>query len=189
MALKIGFALTGSFCTFKQAYEVMEELVKAGHSVTPIMSFNAYDISTRFGTQQDNRNKALFITGNEIIHTIADAEPIGPKGYFDILAVAPCTSNTLAKLATGVNDTPVTMAVKSHIRNGKPVVIAISTNDALAAAGKNIGALMNYKHYYFCPFRQDDINKKPMSMVSDFARLKETIEQAAEGKQIQPIVE
>ncbi len=185
--LRIGFALTGSFCTFASAFKAMEELVKAGHSVTPIMSFNSYDISTRFGTARENREKCLYLTGNDIIHTIEDAEPIGPKGYFDILAVAPCTSNTLAKLATGVNDTPVTMAVKSHIRNRQPVVIAISTNDALAAAGKNIGTLMNYKHYYFCPFRQDDIVKKPMSMVADLTCLKETIELAAIGRQIQPM--
>ncbi len=186
--LKIGFALTGSYCTFKQAFDAMAELVSAGHSVTPIMSFNAYSLSTRFGTAEENRNKCMYITGNELIHTIEGAEPIGPKGYFDILAVAPCTSNTLAKLATGVNDTPVTMAVKSHIRNAKPVVIAISTNDALAAAGKNIGALLNCKHYYFCPFRQDDTEKKPMSMVADFSQLRETIEQAAKGRQIQPMV-
>lgn len=188
MSLRIGFALTGSFCTFSKAFKAMEELVAAGHSVTPIMSFNSYDISTRFGTAEENRNRCIYLTGKDIIHTIEDAEPIGPKGYFDVLVVAPCSSNTLAKLAWGVNDTPVTMAVKSHLRNDKPVVIALSTNDALSAAAGNIGTLLNRRHYYFCPYSQDDSVKKSRSMVADFAMLRETVEKAAEGIQIQPMV-
>ncbi len=186
--LRIGFALTGSFCTFAKAFKAMEELVTVGHSVTPIMSENAYSISTRFGSAEDNRARCLYITGNDIIHTIEGAEPIGPKGMFDILVVAPCTSNTMAKLATGVNDTAVTMAVKSHLRGARPVVIAPSTNDALAASAKNIGTLLNTKHYFFCPFGQDDTVKKPMSMVADLSRLTETVDCAMNGVQVQPTV-
>lgn len=186
--LKIGFALTGSFCTFKPAFDAAKELVAAGHELTPIMSFNAYNISTRFGSYEQNREILRSITGGEIIASIEGAEPIGPKAMFDILVVAPCSSNTLAKLATGVNDTPVTMAVKSHLRNARPVVIALSTNDALAAAAKNIGTLQNYRNYYFCPYRQDNHVAKPMSMVADMTLLPETIERAMAGEQIQPIV-
>lgn len=185
---KVGFALTGSFCTFKQAFEAMRALVDRGCDVTPIMSFNAYNISSRFGSCYENRDIAEFITGHSIIHTIEDAEPIGPKGMFDVIAVAPCTSNTLAKLATGVNDTPVTMAVKSHLRNSRPVVIALSTNDALASAAKNIGMLQNYRNYYFCPYRQDNVKLKPMSMVADFAMLCDSVDAALNGVQIQPVV-
>lgn len=186
--LKIGFALTGSFCTFKSAFGAAGKLVAMGHEVTPIMSFNAYNISTRFGSNEQNRNILRELTGREIIASIEDAEPIGPKSMFDILVVAPCSSNTLAKLATGVNDTPVTMAVKSHLRNSRPVVIALSTNDALAAAAKNIGTLQNYRNYYFCPYRQDNFEAKPMSMVADMTLLPETIERAMKGEQIQPVI-
>lgn len=186
--IKIGFAITGSFCTFKQAFEGMKALTDRGYSVTPIMSFNAFNISSRFGSCFENRDIVRFITGNEIIHTIEDAEPIGPKRMLDVLVVAPCTSNTLAKLATGVNDTPVTMAVKSHLRNSRPVVIALSTNDALAQSAKNIGTLQNYRNYYFCPYQQDNVKQKPMSMVADFSLLPETVEGAIESIQIQPIV-
>ncbi len=186
--LKIGFALTGSFCTFEKAFETMARLVSMGCDVTPIMSFNSYNISTRFGSAELNRQKLEAITGKKIIATIEDAEPIGPKKMFDILCVAPCTSNTLAKLATGVNDTPVTMAVKSHVRNQRPVVIAVSTNDALAAAGKNIGSLQNTKNYYFVPYTQDDHIAKPHSMVADFGQLEKTLALAMQGTQIQPMV-
>ena len=186
--LKIGFALTGSFCTFAESFKAMEKLASLGHELTPITSFNAYGISTRFGTKEENRNRLIDICGREIIHTIEDAEPIGPKKMFDIMIVAPCTSNTLAKLANGVNDTPVTMAVKSHLRNMRPVLIAISTNDALAAAAKNIGQLQNYRNYYFVPYRQDDTEKKPMSMVADFSMMQKAIEAAMRGEQLQPIV-
>lgn len=186
--LKIGYALTGSFCTFAESFKAMERLIELGHELTPIASFNAYDISTRFGTNEENRRRLIDICGREIIHTIEDAEPIGPKKMFDILTVAPCTSNTLAKLASGVNDTPVTMAVKSHLRNMRPVLIAISTNDALAAAAKNIGMLQNYRGYYFLPYRQDDIIKKPMSMVADFELMPQAVDAAMRGEQLQPIV-
>lgn len=186
--LKIGYALTGSFCTFAESFGAMEKLAALGHEITPITSFNAYNLSTRFGTKDENRKHLLDICGHEIIHTIEDAEPIGPKKMFDILIVAPCTSNTLAKLACGVNDTPVTMAVKSHLRNMRPVLIAISTNDALSAAAKNIGMLQNYRNYYFVPYRQDDTTKKPMSMVADFGMMQKAIEAAMQGEQTQPLV-
>ena len=186
--LKIGYALTGSFCTFAESFEAMKRLAALGHELTPITSFNAYNISTRFGTKEENRSRLLDICGRDIIYTIEDAEPIGPKKMFDILIVAPCTSNTLAKLASGINDTPVTMAVKSHLRNMRPVLIAISTNDALAAAAKNIGMLQNYRNYYFVPYRQDDIEKKPMSMVADFSLMTKAIDAAMNGRQLQPIV-
>ena len=186
--LKIGYALTGSFCTFAESFKTMERLVKLGHELTPITSFNAYNLSTRFGSKDENRKRLHDICGREIIHTIEDAEPIGPKKMFELMIVAPCTSNTLAKLANGINDTPVTMAVKSHLRNHRPVLIAISTNDALAAAARNIGMLQNYRNYYFVPYRQDDIEKKPMSMVADFSRMETAIEHAMTGEQVQPIV-
>lgn len=185
---KLGLALTGSFCTFEKAFQAAAELVEAGAEVYPIMSFNAAGISSRFGTAEENIRRLTGICGRGIIRTIEDAEPIGPKKMFDLLAVAPCTSNTLAKLAAGITDTPVTMAVKSHIRNGRPVVIAVSTNDALAASGKNIGQLQNYRNYYFVPYRQDNYAGKPNSAVADFGRLRETAEAALEGRQLQPVL-
>lgn len=184
--IRLGFALTGSFCTFEKAFKACEELVGAGAEVYPIMSFNAAGISSRFGRAEDNIKRFEDICGHEVIKTIEAAEPIGPKKMFDILAVAPCTSNTAAKLVCGITDTPVTMAVKSHIRNSRPVVIAISTNDALAASGKNIGQLQNYRNYYFVPYRQDNFEGKPYSAVADFDMLSSTIEAALEGRQLQP---
>ena len=166
----------------------MERLIARGYDITPIMSFNSYLLDTRFGTAEANRQKAEDISHKSIIHTIEGAEPIGPKRMFDILAVVPCTSNTLAKLAHGINDTPVTMAVKSHIRNQRPVVIAVSTNDALAAAAKNLGTLQALRNYYFVPYRQDDYLLKPYSMVADFSLLERTIELALSGVQVQPMV-
>lgn len=187
-SLRIGYALTGSFCTFDRTFAAARELANLGHSLTPICSFNSYSLSTRFGTAEENRRTLESICGRQIIHTIEEAEPIGPKKMLDIIVVAPCTSNTLAKLASGVNDTPVTMAVKSHLRNNRPVLIAISTNDALAAAAKNIGALQNYRNYFFLPYRQDDTIKKPASMVADFSLMRQAVEYAMRGEQLQPIV-
>lgn len=186
--IKIGYALCGSFCTFKKSFEQIKTLVESGAEVTPIMSFNAYNINSRFGTAEENRKIISELCGREIIHTIEGAEPIGPQKMFDILTVAPCTGNTLAKLAVGIIDTPVTMAVKSHIRNMRPVVIAIATNDALSGSAKNIGMLYNYKNYYFVPMSQDDPEKKPTSVVANFGRIKEAIINALDGKQIQPIL-
>lgn len=182
--MNIGYCLTGSFCTFSKSIEVLETLVKSGHNVTPIMSENAYSIDTRFGDAVDFQNKLIQITGNSIIHTIEQAEPVGPKKMFDVLAIVPCTGNTLAKLANGVTDTSVTMAAKSHLRNSRPVVIGVSTNDALGAAAKNIGALLNYKNYYFVPFGMDNCLLKPKSMVCDFSKVQETIELAKNGQEI-----
>ncbi len=186
---RIGFAMTGSFCTFRPAFETAEALVSAGYDLTPIMSFNAYNLSTRFGKAEENRAKLETITGKEIIHTIESAEPIGPKRLFDLIVICPCTSNTIAKLSNGVNDTPVTMAVKSHLRNQRPVVIAVSTNDALSNAAKNIGILESMKHYYFVPYRQDDYILKPFSMVADFSKIQRTIELALSEIQVQPMIE
>ena len=186
--MKIGYCLTGSFCTFDKAITVIEELVNKGHEVTPIMSENAYNTDTRFAKAIDIQNKLIEITGNSIIHTIEKAEPIGPKKMFDVLAVVPCTSNTLAKLANGVTDTAVTMAAKAHLRNGRPLVIAFSTNDGLSGSAENIGRLLNRKNVYFVPFRQDDAAKKPRSLQSDFSLIDQTVEAALRGWQIQPII-
>lgn len=182
--MNIGYCLTGSFCTFSKSIEALEELVKRGHNVTPIMSENAYSIDTRFGDSVDFQNKLIQITGNSIIHTIEQAEPIGPKKMFDVLAIVPCTGNTLAKLAAGITDTSVTMATKSHLRNNRPVVVGISTNDALGAAAKNIGALLNYKNYYFVPYGMDNCSIKPKSMVCDFSQVADAIELADIGREI-----
>ena len=183
--MKIGYCLTGSFCTFSKAIAQIEGFVESGYSVTPIMSENAYSTDTRFGKAKDFQDRLVQITGNSIIHTIPMAEPIGPKGMFDVLVVAPCTGNTLAKLANGIVDPSVTMAVKSHLRNNRPVVIGVSTNDALGAAAKNIGTLLNYKNYYFVPFGMDDCVNKPKSMVCDFGKLSDTVLLAYDGKEIQ----
>lgn len=182
--MNIGYCLTGSFCTFDKSIETLKDLVNRGHNVTPIMSANAYSTDTRFGKAIDFQNKLIEISGNSIIHTIEQAEPVGPKKMFDVLAVVPCTGNTLAKLAAGIVDTSVTMAVKSHLRNNRPVVIGVSTNDALGAAAKNIGALLNYKHYYFVPFGMDNYGAKPKSMVCDFSQVRDTIEKAEKGEEI-----
>lgn len=186
--IKIGYAVCGSFCTFSKSFSSAEKLIECGAVLTPIMSFNAFSINTRFGTAEENRQKLENICGNKVISTIEDAEPIGPKNMFDILVIAPCTGNTIAKLANGIIDTPVTMAVKSHIRNHKPVVIALSTNDALAGSAKNIGILLNYKNYYFAPFAQDDSVNKPRSLSADFSKLPEAVELALKYIQIQPLL-
>lgn len=188
LGLKVGFAVCGSFCTYSKAFSAAENLVNNGCILTPIMSFNSQSISSRFGKAEDNIRRLEEICGNKIIGTIEDAEPVGPKKLFDVLVIAPCTGNTLAKLAVGITDTPVTMAVKSHLRNLKPVVIAIATNDALAGSAKNIGQLMNYRNYYFVPYSQDDSINKPCSLISDYSLIAETIQFAVNKKQIQPII-
>lgn len=185
----IGFAVCGSFCTFKSVFKEIENLVKAGYDIVPIMSENAHSFDTRFGEAAFWQDEFKRITKKDIIHTIKDAEPIGPKKLLDALIIAPCTGNTLAKLSNGIADTSVTLAVKAHLRNARPVVIAVSTNDALANAGKNIGSLMNYKHTYFVPFRQDSFKNKPCSCVADFTLLEKTLENALNGIQIQPILD
>lgn len=186
--VKIGYAFCGSFCTFSRSIEQLKRLKEAGADITAIMSFNASSIDTRFGTAESFRKTIEKITGKPIILTIEGAEPIGPMKMFDVLAICPCTGNTMAKLANSIVDTPVTMAAKSHIRNGRPVVIAAATNDGLAGSAKNIGALMNYKEYYFVPLGQDDSEKKPRSLIADFNELGDTIIAALNGKQFQPLI-
>lgn len=185
--MTIGFAMCGSYCTYEDVFPVMEALAKE-HRVIPIFSHNAYTTDSRFGTAQSHILKASQICGAEPICTIAQAEPIGPKKLLDVLVIAPCTGNTLAKLAHSIADTPVTMAAKSHLRNARPVLIAISTNDALAGAAENIGRLLSRKHYYFVPFRQDDPVNKPTSIVADFQQIPTALNCALEGKQLQPML-
>ena len=185
--MNIGFAMCGSFCTYAQVFPVMETVAKA-HTVIPIFSQAAYTIDSRFGTAQEHIRQAARICGRDPLYTIAQVEPIGPKKLLDALIIAPCTGNTLAKLAHSIADSPVTMAAKSHLRNGRPVLIAVSTNDALAGAAENIGRLLGRKHYYFVPFGQDDPEKKPTSMVADFSRIPEALDAALVGKQLQPIL-
>lgn len=185
---KIGFVLTGSFCTFSKTIPKIKELVKMGAEVIPIMSYNAYNLDTKFGKAEDFIKEIEEITGKKIIHTIQESEPIGPKHLTDIMVVAPCSGNTMSKLANDIIDTPATMAVKSHLRNNLPVVIAASTNNALSGNAFSIAALLNRKNYYFVPFRQDNPITKPRSVVFDFDYLIETIESALDEKQIQPIL-
>lgn len=185
--LTVGFAMCGSFCTFEKAVKEIVNIKNSGANVIPIMSYNAFSTDTRFGKSADFINKIENICGNKIISTLFDAEPIGPKKILDILIIEPCTGNTLAKLANGITDTPVTLAAKAHLRNERPLVIAVSTNDALSCAAKNIGSLMNYKNIYFVPMKQDDSINKPRSVVADFTKTVETLKSAAENKQIQPI--
>ena len=186
--LRVGAAVCGSFCTFDKVFKQLEELSAIGCELTAIMSFNAATLDTRFGNAEAHIQRLGEITGRDVIRTITTAEPIGPKKLFDVLLVAPCTGNTLAKLALGITDTPVCMAVKSHLRNERPVVIAVSTNDALSGAAKNIGTLRNYKNFYFVPTYQDDSAAKPYSMLADFTKIPQTIEAAIQGRQIQPLL-
>ncbi len=187
--LNIGYCMCGSFCTLKKSLEQIEILVKLGGKITPVMSYSVLNTDTRFGSAEFFVNSVQEITGNKIISTMEDAEPIGPKNNLDILVVAPCTGNTLAKLNNGITDTPVLMAIKAHIRNNKPVLIALATNDALGANLENIGGLINKKNLYFVPFGQDDCLKKPKSMIANFKKIPEAIEAALNGTQIQPILE
>ena len=186
--VRVGCAMTGSFCTFARAFRVWRALKAAGAELTPIMSFNAANIDTRFFEAAAARQLFEEICGKPLIQTIAQAEPIGPKKLLDVLAIMPCTGNTLAKLAAGVADTPVTLAAKSHLRNGRPVVLAVSSNDALGQNARNIGQLMAAKHFFFAPLRQDDPGEKPGSIVADFEMLPETLALALEGRQIQPMI-
>ena len=186
---RVGFAFTGSFCTFKTVIDELKNVKKENADILPIMSFNSYNLDTKFGKAEDFINEIKEITEkDEIIHTIQGAEPIGPKKLTDVMVIAPCTGNTLAKLANGITDSPVLMATRSHLRNNLPVVIGISTNDGLSGSAENIGKLLNRNNYYFIPFRQDNPITKPRSLVADFKYLIPTIEQALEGEQIEPIL-
>jgi len=186
--LTVGFALTGSYCTFSKVIPEIEAVIKSGYKVIPVMSENVQKTDTRFGKAEDFKNQIEEITGNKILKSISAAEPIGPKKIIDALIIAPCTGNTLAKLSTGITDTSVTMAAKATLRNENPVIIAVSTNDGLACACKNIGNLLNCKNIYFVPFNQDDSIKKPRSLVADMTKITDTLECALKGKQIQPII-
>ncbi len=185
----IGFALCGSFCTFSQVIPVMKELVDNGYEITPIMSHAAYSTNTRFGKAQDFVNTIESISKKEVIHTIFQAEPIGPKKMLDALIVEPCTGNTLGKLANGIYDTSVTLAAKAHLRNNRPVIIGVSTNDALCGSAPSIGKLMATKNYYFVPLKQDDPYNKPTSIVCDFSKTLPTLNEALRGKQYQPMIQ
>lgn len=185
--MNIGFAMCGSFCTFEQVFPIMKTIASK-HTVIPIFSDAAYTIDSRFGTHQSHIDMAENICTQPVLHTIAQVEPIGPKKLLDALIVAPCTGNTLAKLANSIADSSVTMAAKSHLRNGRPIIIAVSTNDALAGAAENIGKLLSRKHYFFVPFGQDNPNSKPTSMIADFNQIPQTLELALLGNQIQPII-
>ncbi len=185
--IKVGFAICGSFCTFAKALNQMEKIYEMGHEIVPIMSFNASKIDTRFGKAIDFERKIEKICGKKVIKTIEDAEPIGPHDMVDILAVAPCTGNTLGKLCGAITDTPVTMAVKSQLRVHKPVLLALATNDALGASALNIGKAINMKNIFFVPMSQDDPDKKPNSLVADFNLLIPSLENALKNNQIQPV--
>jgi len=185
---KVGIALTGSFCTFEKMFKELQKLVEAGADIYPIMSDSSQTIESRFGKPDIYIAKIKEITGKNPILSIEDAEPIGPKAYLDVLAILPCTGNTAAKLANGITDTPVLMAAKAHMRNNKPLVLSISTNDGLGMNLKNIGLLCNSKNIYFVPFGQDSYEKKPNSLVAHTELLIPTLEMALEHKQYQPIL-
>ncbi len=185
----VGFAMCGSFCTFKKIIPQMKKLKNEGYRVIPIMSNVAYSTDTRFGKAKDFTDEIENICEERIIYTISGAEPIGPKKILDVLVIAPCTGNTLGKMANGITDTSVTLAAKAHLRNSRPVIIAVSTNDALGAAAKNIGLLMNSKNIYFVPMSQDDHIEKPNSIVADFDTLPDTVQKVLSSKiQPQPIL-
>lgn len=186
---KVGVALTGSFCTFDKIFKELEKLVEAGADVYTIFSNSSQQLSSRFGTPEEFMKKAEEITGRKPILTIPDAEPIGPKSYLDILVIFPCSGNTCAKLANGITDTPVLMAAKAHLRNNKPLVISISTNDGLGMNMKNIGLLLNSKNIYFVPFGQDNPKKKSNSLIAHTEKLIPVLEKALDGEQYQPMLE
>lgn len=185
---KIGVAITGSFCTYEKVFEELQKLTEEGAFVQTIFSDAAKSIDSRFGKAEDFIKKAEKITGNPPIMTISDAEPIGPGSLLDILVILPCTGNTIAKLANGITDTPVLMAAKAHLRNNKPLLISISTNDALGMNMKNIGLLLNAKNIYFIPFGQDNPHKKPNSMIAHTNLLLPSLKAALEGRQYQPVI-
>lgn len=184
----IGIGITGSFCTFDKVKIEIREMKQVFGDIVPIFSNSAASYDTRFGTAEKMREDIEEITGHKIIDTIMGAEPIGPKGYLDAMVIAPCTGNTLAKLVNGITDSPVLMAAKAHLRNNKPLIISISTNDAMGINFKNIGLLMNMKNIYFVPFAQDDPVKKPNSLIANLKLIPDTIEMAMQGKQIEPVL-
>ena len=184
--LKIGFALTGSFCTLSKVLTELEKLKEQNADIVPIMSEIVWATDTRFGKAQDFKNKITQITGKEIIHSIKGAEPIGPKNLLDALVIAPCTGNTISKMANGITDSCVSMAAKATLRNGCPVIVAISTNDGLSGSARNIGTLLNKANIFFVPFGQDEPNGKPDSLVADMSKIDKTLSLALQGKKLQP---
>ena len=186
--IRLGFALCGSFCNAARAVAAAEACACAGASLLPVVSEHFASIPTRFGTPEDFLTPLQALSGGRLIRTIAEAEPIGPKNLTDVLAVCPCTGNLLAKLSAGITDGTVPMAVKSHLRGGKPVILCIATNDGLAASARNLGDLLNRRHFYFVPFGQDDPAGKPASLVADFSLLPETVAAALQGIQLQPLL-
>ncbi|HIS98842.1 MAG TPA: dipicolinate synthase subunit B [Candidatus Faecaligallichristensenella faecipullorum] len=185
---RVGLVMTGSFCTFQKVFDQLEGLKQSGCQLYPILSDKAYELDTRFFTAEQVRDTLKKATGREIWHTLQQVEPIGPKKLLDLLIVAPCTGNTLAKMAQGGVDTPASMAVKSQLRNGRPVLLAISTNDGLGVSARNIAQLLTMRHIYFVPYGQDDPEGKPASLVAHMELLAESAEAALQGKQIQPIL-
>lgn len=185
--MTIGFAMCGSFCTYSQVFPVMELLTR-DYRVIPIVSQASASIDSRFGTARDHLHQIAEICGTVPLASLSEVEPIGPKQLLDALVIAPCTGNTLAKLAHSIADGPVTMAAKSHLRNSRPVILAVSTNDGLAGAAENIGRLLARKHFYFVPFGQDDPERKPASLIADFTRIPQTLENALDGRQLQPVL-
>lgn len=185
--ITLGYAMTGSFCTFDKSIIEMTRLSSMGYDILPVMSENAYSTSTRFGKARDIVTRVEDISKKSVIHTVTGAEPIGPKKMCDIMVVCPCTGNTLSKIALGITDTPVTMAVKSQLRIGAPVLLAVASNDALGASAENIGRLLNRKNIYFVPMSQDAPDSKPNSLVAHFDQLPECVEKALHHDQVQPI--
>ncbi|MBR7071523.1 MAG: dipicolinate synthase subunit B [Clostridia bacterium] len=186
--ITVGYAFCGSFCTIRQSVDALRELAKLDLNIIPIMSQIVYGTDTRFGKAEELRQTVTELCGHEIIHDIPSAEPIGPKNLLDYLIVAPCTGNTLSKIALGITDTPVTLAVKAHLRNNKPVLLGIATNDALGATAKNIGLLHNTQNIYFVPYRQDDPIGKTNSLVCDFKKIPEALQAAQNRTQLQPVL-
>ena len=184
---RLGLALCGSYCTYEKLFKAAEKLAEK-YELVPIMSENAAETDTRFGTATEHIKRLMLLSGKKVVTTIAEAEPLGPASPMDALLIAPCTGNTLANLSHGITDTAVTMAAKAHLRNGRPLIIALSTNDGLSGSAENIARLLNRKHVFFVPFRQDDPAKKPRSLQADFSLLDETVQAALQGRQLQPIL-
>ena len=184
---RVGLALCGSYCTYEKLFAAAEKLAERCELV-PIMSDTAAETDSRFGTATEHIKRLMLLTGKKVVTTIAEAEPLGPAQPMDALLIAPCTGNTLAKLAHGITDSAVTMAAKAHLRNGRPLVIALSTNDGLSGSAENIARLLNRRNIYFVPFGQDDPIKKPNSLQADFSLLGDTLEAAMAGRQLQPVL-
>ena len=184
---RLGLALCGSYCSYEKLFAALPALAER-YELTPILSDTAAETDTRFGRAAEHIRRLMELTGRKVITTVTEAEPLGPKEALDALLIAPCTGNTLAKLSLGITDSSVTMAAKAHLRNGRPLVIALSTNDGLSGSAENIGRLLNRKNLYFVPFGQDDPGKKPRSLQADFSLLGETVEAALQGVQLQPIL-